>query len=312
MHQNNSVMNGFIAKRENSSVRATARGIVGATRCNIVVHAGAVFTRSVLDAIHRLTKKAAGGVSIHAVASQSDEETLDLIGSLGKQSDAFALLGKNTGRVNAALLELRSFGIPVIALISDLDPNVRSTYIGGDNRAAGQLAGFIFGRCLERESGTRVVIVTCNLAYRCWEDREIGFRSLLRRRFPQIKIVEVVTESYSPQATCEAALRVLSHGRAVGGIYNVAGENQGLAQAISELPLHRRPLFITHELDEATEPLLRAGVIDFLITQNLDSVVNVARRFLIDLRTGGAGCGKVNLVPIELISKFNVESRTRL
>jgi LacI family transcriptional regulator, galactose operon repressor len=150
------------------------------------------------------------------------------------------------------------------------------------------------------------------LAYRCWEDRETGFRSLLRRRFPEIKIVEVVTESYSPQATCEAALRMLSHGRAVGGIYNVAGENQGLAQAISELPLHRRPLFITHELDEATEPLLRAGVIDFLITQNLDSVVNVARRFLIDLRTRGAACGKVHLVPIELISKFNLESRTRL
>jgi LacI family transcriptional regulator len=119
-------------------------------------------------------------------------------------------------------------------------------------------------------------------------------------------------ESYSPQATCEAALRVLSHGRAVGGIYNVAGENQGLAQAISKIRFPRRPLFITHELDEATEPLLRAGVIDFLITQNLDAVVSVARRFLIDLRTGGAGCGKVNLVPIELISNFNLQSRTRL
>src|ERR1700757_3726084 len=103
MHQNSSAMNGFIAKHENSSVHASARGIVGATRCNIVVHAGAVFTASVLDAIHRLTKRAVGGVSIHAVASQSDEETLDLIGTLGQQSDAFGLLGKNTGRVNAAL-----------------------------------------------------------------------------------------------------------------------------------------------------------------------------------------------------------------
>ena len=312
IYHNNSRTNALSAMPEYRSMRVATSGPIGATRCNIVVHAGAVFTRSVLDAIHRLTKKVVGGVSIHAVASQSDEETLALIGTLGQQSDAFALLGKNTGRVKAALLELRSFGIPVIALISDLDANVRSTYIGGDNRAAGQLAGFIFGRCLERESGARVAIVACNLAYRCWEDREIGFRSLLRRRFPQIKIVEVVTESYSPRATCEAALRVLSHGRAVGGIYNVAGENQGLAQAISEMPLHRRPLFITHELDEATEPLLRAGVIDFLITQNLDSIVNIARRFLIDLRTGGAGCGKVNLVPIELISKFNLESRTRL
>ncbi|MBV9130409.1 MAG: hypothetical protein JO298_08475, partial [Verrucomicrobia bacterium] len=133
---------------------------------------------------------------------------------------------------------------------------------------------------MEREFGAQVAIIASDFSYRCWEDREIGFRSLLRRRFPQIEIVEVVTESHSPQATCEATLSVLGHGRPVGGIYSVAGENQGLAQAISEIPLRRRPLFITHESDEATEPLLRAGVIDILITHNWESIMNVVRRFL--------------------------------
>jgi len=161
---------------------------MGVTRCNIVVQAGAVFTRSVLDAVRRLTKKRVGGVSIDAVASQSDEETLELIETLGRQSEVFALLGKNTEPVKAALLELRSFGIPVIALGTDLDANVRSTYIGADNRAAGHLAGFIFGRCVEREFGAQVALIASDFSYRCWEDREIGFRSLLRRRFPQIEM----------------------------------------------------------------------------------------------------------------------------
>src|SRR5260370_3952286 len=190
------------------SERVSTRRSIGVTRCSIVVQAGAVFTRSVLDAVHRFVEKGFGGVSIHAVASQSDEETLELIGTLGQQSDAFALLGTNTARGKAALLELRCFGIPVIALVSDLDGNVRSTYVGGDNRAAGQLAAFIFGRCLERESGAQVAIVACNLSYRCWEDREIGFRSLLRRRFPQINIAEVVPTRHSPQPTCHAPLCV--------------------------------------------------------------------------------------------------------
>lgn len=312
MYHNNSRTNDLRATPENSSVRVATGRSIGVTRCSIVVQAGAALTRSVLNAVHRFVQKGAGGVSIHAVASTSDEETLELIGTLGQQSDAFALLGKNTERMKAGLLELRYLGIPVIALVSDLDANLRSTYIGGDNRAAGRLAGFIFGRCLEREPGVEVAIVACNLSYRCWEDREIGFRSLLRQRFPQINIVEVVTESDSPQAACEAALRVLSNGRAVGGIYNVAGENHCLAQAISEIRLPCRPLYITHDLDEATEPLLRAGVIDFLITQNLESIVNVARRFLIGLRTGAARHGEVNLVPIELISKFNLQPRTAL
>jgi LacI family transcriptional regulator len=136
MYHYHSRANDLGAMPEYPSIRVATRGIVGATRFNIVVQAGAVFTRSVLDAVHRLTNKGVSGASINAVASESDEETLDLIGTLGQQSDAFALLGKNTERVKAALLELRSFGIPVIALISDLDANVRSTYIGGDNRAA--------------------------------------------------------------------------------------------------------------------------------------------------------------------------------
>ena len=88
----------------------------------------------------------------------------------------------------------------------------------------------------------------------------------------------------------------------------MAGQNQGLAQAIREIRLPRRPLYITHELDEATEALLRDGVIDFLITQNLESIVNVATRFLIGLRTGTARCGEINLVPIELISQFNLQA----
>ena len=312
MYQNNSNTNGLIAKPETSAVRATARGIVGVTRCSIVVQAGATFTRSMLDAVHRFVQKGVRGVSIHAVASQSDEETLELIGTLGQQSDAFALLGKNTEQMKAALLELRYLGIPVIALVSDLDANVRSTFIGGDNRATGKLAGFIFGRYLERESGARVAIVASNLSYRCWEDRASGFRSLLRRRFPQINIVDVVTESDSPQATCQEALRVLGNGRPVDGIYNVAGENQGLAQAISKIRLPCCPLYITHDLDETTQPLLQAGVIDFLITESLESIVQTAKRFLLGLRDSTARLGEINLVPSELISRFNLQLRKTL
>jgi LacI family transcriptional regulator len=276
------------------------------------VQTNAAFARSVLNAIRRFVKTGLHGVSVQAVASHSDEETLELIGTLRHQSDVFALLGKNTERVKAALLEFRSLGIPVIALVSDLDASVRTTYIGGDNRAAGRLAGFIFGRSLERESGVQVAIVACNLAYRCWEDREIGFRSLLTQRFPQISIIEIVTESDSPQASCEAALRVLSNGHAVGGIYNLVGENLGLAEAISKIRLPSRPLYITHDLDEVAEPLLRAGAIDFLITQNLESIVNAVKRFVNGLRAGTSRLGELNLVPIELVSKFNLQSRTVL
>lgn len=304
IYQNQSHTNGV--KWADSSFRRVTRGNHGATRCSIVVQTNAAFARRVLEAVRRFIKKGLHGVSIQVVASQSDEETHELIRTLRHQSDVFALLGKNTERLKAALIELRSLGIPVIALVSDLDASARTAYIGGDNRAAGQLAGFIFGRSLERELGVQIAIVACNWAYRCWEDRKIGFRTLLKQRFPQIGIVEVLTESDSTQASCEAVLSVLNNGQAVGGIYNLVGENLGLAQAISEVRFPRRPLYITHELDEIAEPLLRAGAIDFLITQNLESMLNAVKRFVIGLRTGANRFEELNLVPIELVSKFNL------
>jgi LacI family transcriptional regulator len=212
-------------------------------------------------------------------------------------------------QVKTALLELRSAHIPVVALVSDLDANVRSAYIGSDNRAAGQLAAFILGRSLERELGAQVAIVACKSAYRCWQHREIGFRSLLSQRFPQISIVEVVMENDSPEAACDAAMQALKNGHELGGIYNLVGESLGLAQAINEIQPLRRPLYITHELDDVAEPLLRAGTIDFLITQNFEAIVNAVKRFVIGLRTGTNRCEELNLVPIELVSKFNLQPR---
>jgi LacI family transcriptional regulator len=308
---NHSQRNGANWVSEYPSFRVAApQRTNGPTRCSIVVQTDASFAGSVFAVLQRLRKKGHHGISIAAFASQSDEETLKLIRMLHHQTDVFGLLSQNTERVKGELLQLRLLGIPIIALVSDLHPSARSTYIGIDNRTAGQLAGFVFGRSLEQESGVQVAVVGCKLAYRCWEDRKRGFYSLLEQRFPQISVVEIVTEADSPQAGSNAVLQVLSNGHALGGIYNLVGENLGLAQALSRIQFPRRPLYITHELDQLAEPLLRAGAIDFLITQNLESVVNAVRRFVTSLRTGANPREEMNFVPVELISRFNLRSRT--
>jgi hypothetical protein len=74
VYHNHSPTNGSYWISENSSFRSTGRGTSGATRFSIVVQTNAAFARSVLDAIRRLVKTGLHGVSIKAVASQSDEE----------------------------------------------------------------------------------------------------------------------------------------------------------------------------------------------------------------------------------------------
>ena len=217
-----------------------------------------------------------------------------------------AVVSKNSGPLKAALAELRAAGKPVVALVSDLDPEARSAYAGIDNRAAGQLAGFLAGRCLERIPHAQVAVVVGGFAYRCHEDREIGFRTLLRQRFPRIELIEALKGKDTSEATYDAARRLLEKRPGVAGIYNVSGGNPGLAQALLESGPARRPLFIGHELNAVTGPLLRSGAIDFLIAQDLEALVRTSRRLFLDLFAKGP-VREITHLPVQLVSKFNLD-----
>jgi LacI family transcriptional regulator len=201
---------------------------------------------------------------------------------------------------------LQGDGKPVVALVSDLDPTIRKAYVGIDNRAAGRLAAFILGRCLERAAEAKVAVVVGYFSFLCQEDREIGFRSLLRQRFPKIEIVEVIKGDDSREATYEAALRLFKQRRDIDGVYNVAGGNYGLARAMQEAQLGQRPLYITHEVDEVTEPLLRSGVIDFVISQNVETLIRTSKQVLTDLKLGTGFVRELNHLPIQVLSEFTL------
>jgi LacI family transcriptional regulator len=275
-------------------------------RFGIVVQAGKTFADSVLDTVQKLKDAESGVATLQAAASRSDEETIELIQMLGRDSDGLAVVSKNIEPVKSALKELQGIRKPVVALVSDLDATVRNAYVGIDNRAAGQLAAFILGRCLERVGEAKVAVVVGYFSFLCQEDREIGFRSLLRQRFPQVEIVEVIKGDDSRDATYEAAFRLLKNRRDIAGIYNVAGGNFGLARAIDDARLDRRPLYIAHEVNEVTEPLLRKGVIDFLISQKVDSLIRMASQVLIDLRLGTGSVRELNYLPVQVVSEFTL------
>jgi LacI family transcriptional regulator len=277
-----------------------------AHRFAIVVQAGETFRRSVLETAQKMKEAESSATMLQVAASGSDEETIELIQTVGKHSDGLALVSKNIEPVKSVLKELKGVGKSVVALVSDLDVTARNAYVGIDNRAAGQLAAFILGRCLERAGEAKVAVVVGYFSYLCQEDREIGFRSLLRQRFPRIEIVEVVKGEDSREATYEAARRLFKNRRDIAGFYNVAGGNFGLAKAIQEAQLVQRPLYIAHEVNEITEPLLRTGVIDFLITQNIRSLLRMTRQVLIDLRLGVGSVRELNYVPVEAVSEFTL------
>jgi len=196
-------------------------------------------------------------------------------------------------------------GKSVVTLITDVDADARHTYVGVNNRLAGQAAAFLIGRHLQANHSPDVAVVVATFSYTCHEDREIGFRSLLRQRFPHVNLVEVIKGADSGAATYEATTRFLkAHGK-LDGIYNVAGGNEGLAAALREYKLMSRTLYVTHEVNRVTEPLLRSDAIDYLLTQDVRLMLRTAVDHLKAARDGATVPSQV-FVPIETYSRYSL------
>jgi LacI family transcriptional regulator len=213
---------------------------------------------------------------------------------------------KNIPPIVDELKRLRQAGIRVMAVVSDLEAPARLAYLGIDNRAAGNVAAYLMGRHLEERAGARVAVVVGSFSYRCHEDREIGFRSIMRQQFEGIEVLEVIKGEDSDEATYDAARKLLQVKPHILGVYNVAGGNRGLAQALGESRHAYRPVYITHELNRVTEPLLRTRQIDYLVVQDLDEIVRRAAQFLRRIPSDDRGSHILEDIPFRILTQFNI------
>jgi LacI family transcriptional regulator len=278
---------------------------VAKRRFGFIIQAGQAFSRSLVATLQGQRNGDPSHLESHPC--ESETTMIEMIRHLGEELDGIAIICKNVTPFVVELQSIRNAGKPVLAVVSDLERSARSAYIGIDNRAAGQMAAYLLGRHLEYRTDATVAVVVGNVSYRCHEDREIGFRALLRQKFPNIELVEIVGND-SSEIAYDATLKLFATRPNLAGLYNVAGGNRGLAQALSEMKLTYRPIYITHELNQVTEPLLRAERIDYLITQDLDELLHRTKRLLQEVGDESRDLHEVNHLPIRLVTRFHLNS----
>ncbi|CAD6554412.1 hypothetical protein LMG27952_05620 [Paraburkholderia hiiakae] len=297
---------------DDPALPVASRAASNALRVRLLLQAGDAFTAELTRTAASLEAEfAAAGVTVDVVncVGASDEDVALRVreAALGAQpaADAIGIICTNTPPITSALRECMARGLGVVTLITDVDADARHTYVGVNNRAAGQSAAFLVGRHLEGRPAPSVAVVVATFSYTCHEDREIGFRSLLRQRFPHVNVVEVIKGADSGAATYEATRRCMETHGALDGIYNVAGGNEGLAAALRERGLAGRTLYVTHEVNAVTEPLLRADVIDYLLSQDLRLLLRTAVEQMRNAVAGGTPPAQA-LVPIETYSRYSL------
>lgn len=218
------------------------------------------------------------------------------LGQLRGEVDGVGIIAQDHPLVRSAIRMLHQDHIPVVTLASDVLSVPRLAYVGIDNRQAGRLAGQLMGRFMCQRTPAKVALFAGSLSYRGHEEREVGFRSILRDEFPNIDIVELREILDDRQRGFSETRSLLAAHPDLAGIYNVGGGTEGIARALKEAGRDRTLVLIGHDATDNNRQLLLDGTLDAVIDQN----PRVEAREALNLLAAAALGNKYSYIPPRL------------
>ncbi len=265
-------------------------------------------TESLGAAFHTAAAEWQVGVSCAFVEKMNPVALAEkLLECRAKGSPGVAFQALDHPLVRDAVSELSGTGIPALALMSDLGGSDIFAYVGTDNRAAGRTAGVLMGR-FTRAAG-KVAILWGGQLYRSHEEREIGFRSVVRSEYLHLEILDLVYGRDDAEDNYKQISSVLDHHDDLVGIYSVGGGIRGVVRALAERERARDIVLIGHNLTEVSQRFLLDGSIDAIIHQDMEAASSMAVRALVNQRAGLEVAPE--RLPVEILVKENMQGRIR-
>lgn len=241
-----------------------------------------------IAAAERVVNRTFPGVDVQSSYVATNELSVESLGEEivegGADSDGVILIANEHPIFNRAVRRLQEQGIPVICLTTDLPNSARHAYVGNDQVAAGSTAAHLIGKGLPAEPARILTVIS--VPFRSQQEREMGFRRVLRTDFPHLEIHERVASDDVPDHTFRLMAGYLESNDPPAAIYNVAGGNRGIAQALRKFGLEERVMFIGHELTAHSRKLLEQGIMDYVLSHDYVNEMRTAVRCIRSLRNG--------------------------
>ena len=239
--------------------------------------------------------------------------TLDVIARRG--SRGVILKAPEAPEVNAAVLRLSQAGIPVVTLVSDLPFSKRVAYVGMDNRSAGATAAYLINQWLgdspgSTGAGSRILVALSRSVFRGEEEREIGFRSAIRERWPHRHLAEITDSDGLDTSVYELALAALDRHPDIEAVYSIGGGNRAILGAF-DARQRRCRAFIAHDLDRDNQDLLQAGRLSAVLYHDLRRDMHRACQIIMQAHGALDGPIVTSPAPIQVITPFNVPPDAR-
>jgi LacI family transcriptional regulator len=228
--------------------------------------------------------------------------TLDRIARRGSQG--VILKAPDVPEITAAVGRLVTAGIPVVTLVTDLPASARLAYVGIDNRAAGATAAYLMGQWLGDRPGNVLTSLSSGF-FRNEEEREMGFRSTMRARYPDRSLVEI-TEGHGLDATQYELVRAaLKRDPDIRAVYSIGGGNIATLRAFADLG-RECAVFVAHDLDHDNTGLLHEQRLSAVLHHDLRQDVREACRIVMRAHDALPPAGPALPSAIQVVTPYNM------
>lgn len=241
----------------------------------------------------------------HLGEVQRVDEVAALLDQIGERGSHGVLLkAADDPAVVAAVDRLVERGIPVVTVVTDLPLSRRAAYVGMDNRAAGETAAYLIGKWVGDEAADVLVTLSSN-RFRGEEEREIGFRRLLRDRYPGLGIVEISEGRGIDPATGDLVREALRRSPRIAAVYSIGGGNRAVLEAFAASGRECR-VFIGHDLDVDNVDLLQRGALTAVLHHDLRQDMRAACQHILRAQGALPKAGAPGLSPVQIVTPFNL------
>ena len=189
-------------------------------------------------------------------------------------ADGLVVVAREDLMINRALRNIAGRGVPIVCLTTDLPNSGRIAYVGDDQVNAGATAAYLMGKAVGERPGK--ILLVYSAPYRVQEERELGFRRVLRAEFSQLEVDERVNSADDSDFVFQNVRRYIEEHGAPAGIYNVAAGNVGIGRALEAEGLAGKVISIGHELNANSRMLLESGLMHFALGHDVDREVSLA------------------------------------
>ena len=214
-----------------------------------------------------------------------------------RDADGIAFQALDHPLVHEASNKLHSQGVALTTIVSDLTGNDEIGYVGIDNRAAGRTAALLMGNYCKGA----VAVVWSGQLSRAHEERESGFRALMRTEFPEVAVKDVSGGNDEPKENFRIIKKLLINDPMISGIYCVGAGPSAIVEAVAATQQSQRIKVFAHNLTQITRAHLLASEIDVVIHQDMEEIARCA----IDRLLGGLPLGR-QTVATHVVTRENV------